>query len=101
MTLDNMIAVKIANKEYASGSIDEAKNERDVIVDILTSGAYSDVTIYELNGLTLHASRCVRDLAKRAIAERKGIALGDDGKLLLDYPVTDLERALMAMMPGR
>lgn len=98
-TLDGMVASKLANGEYASGSTDQAKNERDVIVDILTSTAVRDVTIHELNGLMIHPSRSVRNIAQMASAERRGIRLGQDGKMILDYPVTDLERELMAIMP--
>ena len=97
MTLDAMVAIKLANGEYASGSTDHAKNERDVIVDILTSKAINEVPIQELNGLMLHPSRSVRDIAKRASAERRGIRLDQDGKMILDSPVTDFERDYMDM----
>jgi hypothetical protein len=96
MTLDAMIQAKLDNREYASGSTDAAKNERDVIVDILSSSAFSEVTLDEINGLMLHSSRSVREIAKKASAERRGISLGSDGKGKLDSPVTDFERGYMA-----
>ncbi len=71
-TLDQMIEQKLANGEYASGSIDTCKNERDVIIAILASPAVHDLTIYELNGLKLHVSRAVRESAQMAIDLRNG-----------------------------
>jgi hypothetical protein len=99
MSLDEMIATKLANKEYASGSTDNAKNERDVIIDILTSSAISGVTLSELNGLMLHSSHSVREVAKKASAGRRGINLDQEGKAILDPPATDAEREIMAITP--
>ena len=99
MTLDEMVATKLANMEYASGSTDQAKNERDVIVDILTSDAIRNVTTQELNGLALHPSRSVRDVAQAARALRHGIRLDLDGKVILDPPLTEFERGFLAIVP--
>jgi hypothetical protein len=60
MTLNEMIETKLANCEYSSGSTDAYKNERDVIVDILSSPAVSELTIAEINWLKLHKSLAVR-----------------------------------------
>jgi hypothetical protein len=101
MTLDEMIETKLANGDYASGSTDAYKNERDVIVDILSSPAVHELTIAEINGLHLHKSLAVRLAAQKASAMMRGIKLDANGNVALDYPVTELEREMMVAMPGR
>jgi hypothetical protein len=101
MTLDEMIEAKLANGDYASGSTDAYKNERDVIVDILSSHAVNELTIGEINGLHLHKSLAVRLAAQKASAMMRGIKLNAAGKVVLDCPVTDLELEMIAAWPGR